>query len=97
MGMLLNFLALVAANDDKNKMGIANLAVVFAPSLFYVRGHKGQKMLKEVEMQVGRLVLARFPPRCLIVLPFVFPCLALRSARCTVVLFSSGRLWPEMC
>lgn len=64
MDMLLKFLALVAANDDKNKMGIANLAVVFAPSLFYVRGHKGQKMLKEVEMQVStastlRLLLER--------------------------------------
>eukprot|EP00041_Stephanoeca_diplocostata_P012079 m.201285 g.201285 ORF g.201285 m.201285 type:complete len:590 (+) comp18800_c0_seq2:469-2238(+) len=50
--VLLRFLALVAANDGKNKMGIANLAVVFAPSLFYIRGHKGQKMLKEVELQV---------------------------------------------
>jgi hypothetical protein len=27
-------------------------AVVFAPTLFYIRGSKGQQMLKEVEMQV---------------------------------------------
>lgn len=49
---LLEFLADVADNVEKNKMGISNLAVVFAPSLFFVRGQKGQKMLKEVEMQV---------------------------------------------
>lgn len=50
--LLLNFLRNVAANEEKNKMGIPNLAVVFAPSLFFIRGHKGQKMLKEVEIQV---------------------------------------------
>jgi hypothetical protein len=50
--LLLDFLCEVAANDIKNKMGIANLAVVFAPSLFFIRGHKGQKMLKEVEIQL---------------------------------------------
>lgn len=33
-------------------MSVANLAVVFAPTLFYIRGQKGQQMLKEVEMQV---------------------------------------------
>jgi hypothetical protein len=27
-------------------------AVVFAPTLFFIRGSKGQQMLKEVEMQV---------------------------------------------
>eukprot|EP00035_Acanthoeca_spectabilis_P001004 m.76892 g.76892 ORF g.76892 m.76892 type:complete len:624 (-) comp10563_c0_seq1:224-2095(-) len=50
--LLLNFLRNVAANEEKTKMGIPNLAVVFAPSLFFIRGHKGQKMLKEVEIQV---------------------------------------------
>lgn len=34
-------------------MSVANLAVVFAPTLFYVRGVKGQQMLKEVEMQIS--------------------------------------------
>lgn len=52
LSVLLEFLTLVADNAERNKMGVANLAVVFAPSLFYVRGQKGQKMLKEVEMQV---------------------------------------------
>mmetsp|Transcript_30860 Transcript_30860/g.80744 ORF Transcript_30860/g.80744 Transcript_30860/m.80744 type:complete len:632 (+) Transcript_30860:241-2136(+) len=50
--LLLNFLCDVAANDAKNRMGIANLAVVFAPSLFFIRGTKGQKILKEVDTQV---------------------------------------------
>eukprot|EP00911_Craspedida_sp_UC1_P000071 UC1_evm1s60 len=49
---LLEFLCQVASHSDQNKMGLANLAVVFAPTLFYVRGSKGQKMLKEVAMQV---------------------------------------------
>ena len=31
--LLLDFLCEVAANEPKNRMGIANLAVVFAPSL----------------------------------------------------------------
>eukprot|EP00042_Codosiga_hollandica_P052712 m.674567 g.674567 ORF g.674567 m.674567 type:complete len:71 (+) comp58551_c0_seq32:1043-1255(+) len=34
-------------------MGLANLAVVFAPTLFYIKGHKGEKMLQEVEIQVS--------------------------------------------
>ncbi len=34
-------------------MGLSNLAVVFAPTLFYIRGHKGEMMLKEVEIQVS--------------------------------------------
>jgi hypothetical protein len=50
---LLDFLALVAAHSDVNKMGLTNLAVVFAPTLFYVRGQKGEKMLKEVEIQIS--------------------------------------------
>eukprot|EP00048_Salpingoeca_helianthica_P016801 m.234304 g.234304 ORF g.234304 m.234304 type:complete len:626 (-) comp19545_c0_seq1:19-1896(-) len=50
--MLLDFLALVASQHEINKMNIANLAVVFAPTLFYVKGHKGQKMLKEVDTQL---------------------------------------------
>lgn len=49
---LLSFLDEVAKHEEVNKMGISNLAVVFAPTLFFVRGQKGQKMLKEVEMQV---------------------------------------------
>eukprot|EP00055_Hartaetosiga_balthica_P003232 m.7056 g.7056 ORF g.7056 m.7056 type:complete len:568 (-) comp2695_c0_seq1:54-1757(-) len=49
---LLDFLGNVAAKADVNKMGVSNLAVVFAPTLFYVRGGKGKQMLKEVEMQV---------------------------------------------
>jgi len=49
---LLKFLAGIAANEEKNKMGIPALAVVFAPSLFFVRGKLGQKMLEKVEMQV---------------------------------------------
>ena len=49
---LLPFLASVADNSAVNKMGVPNLAVVFAPSLFFVKGSKGQKMLKEVEAQV---------------------------------------------
>lgn len=49
---LLPFLSSVADNADVNKMGVPNLAVVFAPSLFFVKGSKGQKMLKEVEAQV---------------------------------------------
>ena len=39
--LLLDFLCEVAANEPKNRMGIANLAVVFAPSLFFIRGQKG--------------------------------------------------------
>lgn len=50
--LLLDFLCEVAANDSKNKMGIANLSVVFAPSLFFIRGQKGARILKEVEIQV---------------------------------------------
>jgi hypothetical protein len=50
---LLSFLARVAARHEINKMGLTNLAVVFAPTLFYIRGQKGELMLKEVEMQVG--------------------------------------------
>eukprot|EP00045_Choanoeca_perplexa_P006438 m.54706 g.54706 ORF g.54706 m.54706 type:complete len:568 (+) comp13640_c0_seq1:117-1820(+) len=50
--VLLDFLMEVADRSDVNKMTIANLAVVFAPTLFYIRGSKGQQMLKEVEMQV---------------------------------------------
>ncbi len=50
---LLRFLALVAANHEHNKMSLSNLAVVFAPTLFYIRGHKGEQMLKEVEIQVS--------------------------------------------
>ena len=50
--MLLDFLALVASQHEVNKMSFGNLAVVFAPTLFYMPGHKGQKMLKEVELQV---------------------------------------------
>ena len=34
------------------KMTVHNIAVVFAPVLFYIHGHKGQKILKEVELQV---------------------------------------------
>eukprot|EP00043_Microstomoeca_roanoka_P009686 m.92253 g.92253 ORF g.92253 m.92253 type:complete len:561 (+) comp14659_c1_seq2:121-1803(+) len=49
---LLSFLVKVAQHSGVNKMGTANLAVVFAPTLFYVRGHKGKRMLKEVEIQV---------------------------------------------
>lgn len=51
--ILLDFLALVSDHQEANKMGVKNLAVVFAPTLFYVRGQKGQKMLKEVEIQVS--------------------------------------------
>ena len=50
---LLRFLHLVAANHDHNKMSLSNLAVVFAPTLFYIRGHKGELMLKEIEIQVS--------------------------------------------
>jgi hypothetical protein len=65
---LLRFLALVAANHEHNKMSLSNLAVVFAPTLFYIkfgpappycathcglRGHKGEQMLKEIEIQVS--------------------------------------------
>lgn len=50
--LLLDFLCEVARSQEHNKMSLANLAVVFAPTLFYIRGQKGQKMLKEVEMQV---------------------------------------------
>jgi len=49
---LLQTLSSVADNEAVNKMGVPNLAVVFAPSLFFVKGAKGQKMLKEVEAQV---------------------------------------------
>ncbi|EGD81928.1 hypothetical protein PTSG_02614 [Salpingoeca rosetta] len=49
---LLAFLVKVGENADENKMSTRNLAVVFAPTLFYVRGHKGKRMLKEVEIQV---------------------------------------------
>eukprot|EP01147_Barroeca_monosierra_P007412 gene7412-524_t len=49
---LLKFLVNVAQHSSINKMGLANLAVVFAPTLFYVHGTKGRQMLKEVEMQV---------------------------------------------
>lgn len=49
---LLQTLSCVADNESVNKMGVPNLAVVFAPSLFFVKGAKGQKMLKEVEAQV---------------------------------------------
>jgi hypothetical protein len=34
---LLRFLALVAANHESNKMHLSNLAVVFAPTLFYIK------------------------------------------------------------
>eukprot|EP00040_Diaphanoeca_grandis_P030942 m.183985 g.183985 ORF g.183985 m.183985 type:complete len:587 (-) comp32174_c0_seq4:148-1908(-) len=51
--LLLDFLAMVARNVDKNKMGVSNLAVVFAPSLFFIRGKGGQQIAKEVEMQVS--------------------------------------------
>lgn len=51
--MLLNFLCRIAERQAVNKMGIANLAVVFAPTLFYVRGLKGEQMLKEIELQVS--------------------------------------------
>lgn len=51
--LFLDFLVIVADNADQNKMGLPNLAVVFAPTLFFMRGQKGQKMLKEVEMQVS--------------------------------------------
>lgn len=50
---LLEFLVIVASHSAVNKMGILNLAVVFAPTLFYVRGHKGDQMIKEVELQVS--------------------------------------------
>eukprot|EP00051_Salpingoeca_urceolata_P006400 m.84682 g.84682 ORF g.84682 m.84682 type:complete len:577 (-) comp14814_c0_seq1:400-2130(-) len=50
---LLDFLCLVASRSTVNKMGVANLAVVFAPTLFFIQGQKGQKMLKEVELQVS--------------------------------------------
>ena len=50
---LLDFLAKVATFHESNKMNLANLAVVFAPTLFYVKGQKGEKMLKEVEIQVN--------------------------------------------
>eukprot|EP00730_Choanoeca_flexa_P017148 TRINITY_DN8215_c0_g1_i2.p1 TRINITY_DN8215_c0_g1~~TRINITY_DN8215_c0_g1_i2.p1 ORF type:complete len:569 (+),score=121.02 TRINITY_DN8215_c0_g1_i2:102-1808(+) len=50
--VLLDFLMEVADKADVNKMTVANLAVVFAPTLFYMRGSKGQQMLKEVELQV---------------------------------------------
>jgi hypothetical protein len=49
---LLQFLSIVAEHESENQMGIPNLAVIFAPSLFFVRGQTGQKMLKEVEAQV---------------------------------------------
>ncbi|EDQ92833.1 uncharacterized protein MONBRDRAFT_22004 [Monosiga brevicollis MX1] len=49
---LLGFLHEVAQSAGVNKMNIANLAVVFAPTLFFIRGSKGQQMLKEVELQV---------------------------------------------
>ena len=51
--VLLDFLALVASQHEYNKMTVTNLSVVFAPTLFYVPGQKGQKMLKEVELQVS--------------------------------------------
>jgi hypothetical protein len=57
--LLFDFLALVEAGSKVNKMGFANLAVVFAPTLFYIRGQKGQKMLKEVEMQVSTATTLR--------------------------------------
>jgi len=51
--LLLDFLSQVARNSTKNKMGVSNLAVVFAPSLFFIRGKGGQQIAKEVEMQVS--------------------------------------------
>jgi Rho GTPase-activating protein 18/28/40 len=51
--LILDFLGQVAQNCASNKMGLSNLSVVFAPTLFFVRGQKGEKMLKEVEIQVS--------------------------------------------
>ena len=57
--VLLDFLALVASQSHTNKMTVTNLAVVFAPTLFYVRGQKWQKMLKEVDTQVSTAAALR--------------------------------------
>eukprot|EP00053_Salpingoeca_punica_P008463 m.75957 g.75957 ORF g.75957 m.75957 type:complete len:600 (-) comp14617_c0_seq2:588-2387(-) len=51
--MLLEFLGNVEAQAETNKMPYTNLAVVFAPSMFYFRGHKGQEVLNEVKLQVS--------------------------------------------
>jgi len=54
--ILIDFLALVASQQEKNMMTIANLTVVFAPTLFYVSGKKGQEMSKkEVDATMMKL------------------------------------------
>jgi hypothetical protein len=50
--LLLGFLHEVSLRSEKTLMDAMNLAVVFAPTMFYIKGKKGQMMLKEVEMQV---------------------------------------------
>ena len=60
--LLLNFLCQIAAKEAVNKMSISNLAVVFAPTLFYVRGLKGEQMLKEIELQVSLHVTVELTP-----------------------------------
>ena len=44
---LLKFLADIAANEEINKMGVSNLAVVFAPTLFIAPGKTSQKILEK--------------------------------------------------
>ncbi len=53
LAAVLAFLSDVAAASHLNKMSTSNLAVVFAPTLFYIQGAKGDQMLKEVEIQVS--------------------------------------------
>lgn len=50
---LFGFLSEVEKQQESNKMTAGNLAVVFAPGLFYTGGAKGKTMLKEVDTQLS--------------------------------------------
>jgi hypothetical protein len=115
---LLQLLSDVAARESVNKMGYSNLAVVFAPTLFYIKGnkgppfflyfisslhaafsHAGEKMLKEVEMQIStastlklmieyhtQLLEVCTGPCCHVLLVYLCLCLLAASPRLTVTL-----------
>ena len=48
---LLRLLAVIATRTDENKMSSSNLAVVLAPTLFFVPGRQAQRVLSEIKQQ----------------------------------------------